>query len=82
MCISPIKCYNCTKNSSRTIIMNQCLCNSHYFDDGSNTECKMCDYKCLNCSVISTNCTSCTLNRNYISDSCLCKIGYYDDGNN
>lgn len=43
--------------------------------------CSSCNYTCLTCSSIESNCTSCDGTRNLTSNTCPCSTGYFDVGN-
>lgn len=55
-------CNSCATNadSHRTISGNVCPCDDGYFDDGSSTNCVICDSSCRTCDgSTNTDCTSC-----------------------
>lgn len=55
-----------------------CLCNTHFFDDGSSDDCIECNSKCKECKNSKDNCIECFDITTRILPSCGCKPSYYD----
>lgn len=58
-----------------------CGCNEGFYEDGTNLNCKECEYPCTKCSDTSTcvgECSS-TLNRNS-APTCSWLDGFFDNG--
>ena len=45
--ISGHYCKSC--KDGRTLFVNNCLCEKHYYDDGESSDCRECHFKCANC---------------------------------
>lgn len=56
------------------------MCESHYFDDGSNANCVACLHPCTECSGAEDTCTECHTdpNRNDVP-VCDCVSGRYEE---
>lgn len=67
-------CIACSSLSNRLLNGSVCECKLGFYQMDPNVElCSACDYKCRSCSVISTNCTSCSssLYRTLINTDCI-----------
>ncbi|CAG9327428.1 unnamed protein product [Blepharisma stoltei] len=78
-CLSCLSnCLKCSEENICTICENDfvlkngiCECADSYFTDSSN-KCSKCDSLCLTCSIISSNCTSCTQSAPILYDTNNC----------
>ena len=72
-------CLTCYVSQFRTINASHvCSCLTNYYDTGADV-CLTCANPCYECSIISTNCTSCPVLRTLVNNTCVCINNYYED---
>ena len=78
--LSSTACIDCPASSHRTIgsPVKTCLCDSKFYDDGTNAVCKPCREGCLTCTN-ANECLTCSGSRtlNTGDKTCPCNANYY-----
>ena len=84
------KCLDCETNSTtckscqgadRLTLFPACVCDTGFFDDGSNSDCESCDYECGTCVTAADDCDTCSDSNRSKDNStgvCTCDSGWFD----